>query len=82
MAGKSEGKKDLSRLSSEQTLATIMKISKQFNQRLFTGPSKTEMTPTDLRRYYQDMPANDKIQQINQMGPEAWDAHMDRIYNG
>lgn len=75
-------KKDISRLSTEQTLATIFKISKQFNARFHTGPSKTSLTPTDLRRYYQDMPANDKIQQINQMGPEAWDAHMDRIYNG
>ena len=75
-------KKDVSRLSTEQPLATILKISKQFNARFFTGPSRTEMTPTDLRRHYQNMPANDKIQQINQMGPEAWDAHMDRIYNG
>ena len=75
-------KKDVSRLATEQTLASISKIAKQLNARLYTGPSKTEMTPRDLRRYYQDMPANDKIQQINQMGPDAWDAHMDRIYNG
>ena len=73
-------KKDVSRLSTEQTLATILKISKQFNARFFTGPSRTEMTPTDLRRHYQNMPANDKIQQINQMGPEQWDAYMKEIY--
>ena len=75
-------KKDISRLSTEQTLSTISKIAAQFNSRFFTGPSRTEMTPQDLRRYYQDMPANEKIQKINQMGSEQWDAHMDRIYNG
>jgi uncharacterized protein (DUF1501 family) len=74
-------KKDISRLSTEQTLATISKIAQQFNARFHTGPSRTEMTTQDLRRYYQDMPANDKIQQINQMGIEQWDTHMDRIYN-
>ena len=73
-------KKDISRLSTEQTLTTISKIAQQFNSRFHTGPSRTEMTPQDLRRYYQDMPANDKIQQINQMGIEQWDSHLDRIY--
>ena len=74
-------KKDISRLSTEQTLATITKITQQFNERFHTGPSRTEMTSQDLRRYYQDIPATQKIQQINQMGIDEWDAHMDRIYN-
>jgi hypothetical protein len=80
MAGKSTGKKDVSRLATEQTLSTITKISEQFNLRFHTGPSRTKMTAQDLRRHYQDMDVNQKIKQINQMGPEQWDAHMDRIY--
>jgi hypothetical protein len=74
------GKKDPSRLAIEQTLKSLGKIREQFNQRFNIGPSKSEITPKQVRLAYQNMDVMTKLETMDRMGIEQWDAHLDRIY--
>lgn len=77
-----QGKEDGLRRGIKQTLTTIGKVTTQFNNRYHLGPSQTEVTSKQVRLAYQNMDAITKLKEMDQMGPEQWDAHMDRLYNG
>ena len=73
--------KDISRKAVEQTSKTLGKLQLSFMKRIPYGPRNEAMSPTEERRQIQNMDVDAKMQKIQEMGPEAWDAYMKELYN-
>ena len=74
--------KDISRKAVEQTSRTLGKLQLSFMKRIPYGPRNEVMSPMEERRKIQDMDASVKLQKMQEMGPEAWDAYMKELYDG